>query len=92
MHFFSCFASTCKFKRNKLWQLYLKGQSRIEREFDIVDILKSIRHLKIHSKKNMDELSAAETKYDDQNAIDLDVIDDSFSDNSNSQANDSDAT
>ena len=41
----------CMFNRdNKLWRLYDDGQKRMEKEFDVVKIIKTIRNIKIFLK------------------------------------------
>ena len=50
-----CFEKCCKFKKSKLWRLFTQGQERIEKEFDLVKIIVSLRNLKILSKRNLNE-------------------------------------
>ena len=59
MALFSCFENCCKYKDNKLWILFTEGQERIEKEFDLVKIITSLRNLKILSKKNLDAKTKA---------------------------------
>ena len=72
MKFFSCCGSCCEFDKNKLWKLYSIGNSRIEKEFDIVKILTSIRNMKIMMKKDMDQVQRYKIFNSSKNAIELD--------------------
>jgi len=38
-------------RESKLWRLYEDGQERMDKEFDIVKIIKNIRNLKILLKR-----------------------------------------
>ena len=41
----------CLFNRDKkIWRLYDDGQKRMEKEFDVVKIIKSLRNIKIFLK------------------------------------------
>ena len=72
MNVFSCFAGMFRFKRYKLWRLYEQGSDRIEKEFDLVKILTTLRNLKILSKKQLSPETLLEMKTHSKNAIDLD--------------------
>ena len=37
---------------NKLWRLFRQGQGRIDREFDIVKIIKNLRNIRIYMRQN----------------------------------------
>jgi hypothetical protein len=56
MQLFSCCGSCCKYDKSKLWKLYTIGTARMDKEFDIVNILTSIRNMKIMLKKEMDQV------------------------------------
>ena len=60
-------------RRSKLWRLYADGEQRLDKEFDIVKIIKSIRNLKIISKATiMSKFIATKVKNDGNNIIDID--------------------
>ena len=44
MNYVKCFKLN---RENRLWRLYEDGQERLEKEFDVVKIIRSIRNLKI---------------------------------------------
>ena len=50
LYFMNMFKA-CMFNRdNSLWRLYEDGQKRMEKEFDIVKIIRSIRNMKFFLK------------------------------------------
>ena len=42
-------------EENKLWRLYTNGRERIDKEFDIVKIIKALRNLKILLKRQFEQ-------------------------------------
>lgn len=62
----------CGRKKNRLWRLYTEGQDRIEKEFDLVKIIKSIRNIKVIMKhKLMNEKLKLEVKHSEKSVIDV---------------------
>ena len=62
----------CGKKKNRLWRLYNEGQDRIEKEFDLVKIIKSIRNMKVIMKhKLMNEKLKLEVKHSEKSVIDV---------------------
>ena len=60
-------------RKSKLWRLYADGEQRLDKEFDIVKIIKGIRNLKIITKATiMSRFLATKVKNDGNNIIDID--------------------
>lgn len=60
-------------RRSKLWRLYKDGEDRLEKEFDVVKIIKSIRNLKIITKATiMNHFMRTKVKNDGNNVIEID--------------------
>jgi hypothetical protein len=72
MNLFSCFASCCSYKKNKLWNLYKIGEERLEKEFDVIKILNTLRNLKIQMKNEIKPATRVEIYNSGKNVIDLD--------------------
>ena len=66
----------CSFKDNKLFKLYTKGKSKIDKEMDLVKILRNIRSMRIYSKMNIESNNKEKLKYiirhSQKNLIDID--------------------
>ena len=52
--FLCCWKRVAFPEENKLWRLYTQGQERIEKEFDIVKIIKALRNMKILLKREFE--------------------------------------
>jgi len=72
--FNSCIERVSFPRENKLWRLYEDGQDRIDKEFDIVKIIKSLRNLKIFIKRQFlfDKKLKVEISNQGNNVINLD--------------------
>jgi hypothetical protein len=58
------FLSRCiDFKNDKLFKLFSKGTERVDKEMDMVKILRNIRFLRIRSRMNVKESDAPKLKY-----------------------------
>jgi hypothetical protein len=69
---FKYFAECCKYKKNKLWKLYQTGEDKLEKEFDIVKILKSLRNMKIYFKTKINPIDKVQIYNSHKNSIELD--------------------
>ena len=71
-----CFCSKCCFpKRDKLQTLYSEGEDKINRELDIVKILKTLRDIKIFLKSTTmnDKDTKFSVKHAPKNLLNLDT-------------------
>ena len=84
-----CLQRCCRFNRNKLWRLYVEGNKRIEKEFDLVEILTSLRNLKILSNYSLDAKTKAKLAKNRNNAIDLDKQSSAYDSSSSSDSSSS---
>ena len=64
-------------KTDKIWNLYSHGQNRLEKEFDIVNLTKSIRYLSKLKKDTEDPLGEFKFHMGKPNVINMDKESDS---------------
>ena len=66
----------CEMDQKYLWKLYTKGQERIETEFNLVKIIKSLRNLKIFIQNtSMDQETKFKVQNSGKNNINIDTDD-----------------
>ena len=73
---------------NKLWRLYTQGQERMEKEFDVVKIIRSVRNVKTFvssSLMNLQDKVSVDNGH--KNVIDIDAIHEETMSSSNSDEN-----
>ena len=63
-------------RNQRLLRLYSKAKERIEQEFDIVSLLKSLRNLKINCENQISDKDKVEAFLSNKNAIYIDEGDD----------------
>lgn len=71
MKTFSC--CIFKFKQNKLKRLYETGIEKIDKELDIVKIIKALRSLKIFYKDRVKKIDRVLLNNHEENIIDIDT-------------------
>ena len=80
----SLFKICCKRRNYKLYRLYEIGFERVEKEMDIVKLLRGLRNLKIFSKMiGLEEHTKFAIKNSNKNVIDLDNNSDEVLEDSN---------
>ena len=60
----------------KLYRLYKRGSTKLDKEMDLVKIIKALRNLKIFQKLQQDEKTKFEIRHQDKNLINIDTTED----------------